>query len=334
MIGQSGCRFDLSGLQLLNPAPRHGPGSDPDATGAPSPQVGLGPGRPSRHHSTAWGWQPATLLGLLLALLVVVAGPAQALAAANPLVVRQGQWPAWTLPAPLQRPGQGDLVLPEWMLGTWSLQELDPQAPTTSDRRADAGPPDARPDGARSPGKATSASPAAATASVSAGAMTTGPMTNAPVADPPAPIINVRFVANGRGQVVVDRAFNAFNLGRSVLGDSLLAVENDPRNPNRQLARLRGDRLIESTVIGRRRVNLDDASVLADELTLQIVHGPDQPQISRVEVLALYRRQGPDVTVEQWQASYGAPGDSPEARRSSHRLLLLQRPAGGAFNPD
>lgn len=288
MIDRTGCRFLTSGVGRWTRPPQPSSGGAGAATGERSASTDRSQSGPQPGHGGGpWSWRPAGLLGLLLVLLSVGLGPEQALAGADPLVVRQGQWPAWSLPAPLQRPGQADLVLPEWMLGTWSLRELEPQAPPNGER----------------PGGAAS--------------------------DAPAATVSVRFVTNRRGQVVVDRAFNAFNLGRSVLGDSLLAVENDPRNPNRQLARLRGERLIDSTVIGRRRLSLDADSLLADELTLQIVHGPGQPQISQVEVLALYRRQGADVMVEQWQASYAEPGESAEARRSSHRLLLLQRSADG-----
>ncbi|MFM8526014.1 MAG: DUF6816 family protein [Cyanobacteriota bacterium] len=227
------------------------------------------------------------VLGWLL--LGAGAWPAQALPATDPLVVRLEQWPTWTLPAPVQRPGRSDLALPDWMLGTWELREDDLSA---------------------------SASP-----------LTTAIAPQ--IASVPVPTVNVRFLRNSRGQVVGDRAFNALSLGRSVLGDTLLRVDNDPQNPNRQLARLRGDRLLESSVIGRARLTGDAGTFLADELTLQILHGPGQPQISQVEVLALYRRQADGVTIEQWQASYGAPGEGAEGRRSSHRLLLLQRSAEG-----
>lgn len=227
------------------------------------------------------------VLALWLLFFGAAALPAQALPA--PLLERQRQWPQWSLPAPLQRPARRDLVLPEWMLGSWKLQEIAPDDPTTG------------------------ASPERTAA--------------LPTADPPTVI--VRFLRDRRGRVVGDRAFNAMSLGRSVLGDDLLSVDNDPQNPNRQLTRLRGDRLLESTVIGRESLASDDATFLADELTLQILHGPGQPLISQVEVLALYRRLAEGVTIEQWQASYGAPGESGAARRSSHWLLLLH-PSGAS----
>ena len=140
----------------------------------------------------------------------------------------------------------------------------------------------------------------------------------------------VRFLANGRGAVVGDRAFNAKAVGRAVLGDALLAVANDPANPNRQLASLSDDRQLESTVVGRRSVSPDGGSFLADELALQVLHGPGDPRVSRVETLSRYRRVGPDrIEAEQWQASYGSPADglAARARRSWRGQLVLERTA-------
>ena len=238
-------------------------------------------------------------MGLLFgAAQVATAMPAQA-----PLLDRQAQWPAWTLPAPLQRPGRRDLLLPSWMLGSWTLQEAAPESPSNStipDQATALGEP------VTGPSPRPASTPAALT----------------PVNTPG---VSVRFLETRRGQVVGARAFNALASGRSVLGDSWLSVDNDPENPNRQLARLRGDRLLESTVIGRASVSLDPDTFLADELTLQILHGPGQPQISQVEVLARYQRLEDGVAIEQWQASYGSPGDSAVARRSSHQRMVLRR---------
>jgi hypothetical protein len=73
-------------------------------------------------------------------------------------------------------------------------------------------------------------------------------------------------------------------------------VANDPANPNRELALLRGDLELESTVIGRR---------------------------SKPEPAALARIS----RVEQWQASYPSPeqGLVAQASGSHHLWLLLSR---------
>lgn len=141
----------------------------------------------------------------------------------------------------------------------------------------------------------------------------------------------VRFLSDGHDQVVGDRAFNAAAVGRAVLGDLLLGVADDPANPNRQLARLAGDQQLESTVIGRRTACSADGSFLSDELTLQVVHGPGEPRISRVETLSRYRRLGADrIEGEQWQARYGSPADGLSASASSSwhaELELIRTPA-------
>jgi hypothetical protein len=140
----------------------------------------------------------------------------------------------------------------------------------------------------------------------------------------------VQFRPDPQGRVVGDRAFNAAAVGRAVFGSALLAVADDPANPNRQLARLAGDQQLESTVIGRSTALAADASFWADELALQVLHGPGDPRISRVETLSRYRRLGPDrIEAEQWQTSYGSPADglAASARSSWHgKLRLIREP--------
>ena len=45
----------------------------------------------------------------------------------------------------------------------------------------------------------------------------------------------------GRDRLIGDRSFNAMAIGRALLGDQLLGVEDDPESANRQIARLKGD---------------------------------------------------------------------------------------------
>lgn len=156
----------------------------------------------------------------------------------------------------------------------------------------------------------------------------------------------VRFGPDQRGAVVGDRAFNAAAIGHALLGEQLQGVRNDPRNPNRQLAQLTGDRQLESSVIGRRSTapgaGGDSGMFVADELALQVLHGPGDPRVSRVETLSRYRRLGPGrIEAEQWQASYESPaqGLAATARHPWHGSLVLERlaeepaPADGAPDP-
>jgi hypothetical protein len=128
----------------------------------------------------------------------------------------------------------------------------------------------------------------------------------------------VRFNPDPGGAVVGDRAFNATAIGRALLGAALLQVRNDPANPNRQIALLAGDQQLESTVVGRRSESSNPTDFWADELALQVLHGPGDPRVSRVETLSHYS-QNPDgtVTTEQWQASYPSPALGLAAAASS-----------------
>jgi hypothetical protein len=124
----------------------------------------------------------------------------------------------------------------------------------------------------------------------------------------------VRFRADGRGGAVADRAFNARAIGQVLLGDQLLAVQDDPANPDRQLSRLSGDRLLESTVLalGAERAPTDPSApetFLSDELSLQVLHRAGlEPRVSQVETLGRWhQRADGGIDGEQWQASYPSP---------------------------
>jgi len=228
----------------------------------------------------------ARQLRTILAATAMALGLLLCLGAGNGVLAeRVEQWPHWELPAPLPRPGRGDLVYPAWFLGEWQVSCSD---------------------GTSYP---------------------------------------VRFLTTAEG-VVGDRGFNAAAVGQALLGERLRGVATDPANPNRQIAHLRqgdGGRLeLESTVVGRRREQPANGELLVDELALQVLHGPADPAVSRVETLSRFRRQ-PDGSIsgDQWQASYGSPSEglAASALRSSHVSLRLERrepptdPASGTGAP-
>jgi hypothetical protein len=127
--------------------------------------------------------------------------------------------------------------------------------------------------------------------------------------DPPL-LHQARFQADRRGRLVGDRGFNATAIGRALLGEQLLKVEEDPDSANRQIARLKGDLYLETTVTGRRQESPSTDTFLADELVLQILHAPGPPRLSRIETLSRYNRCGKDICAEQWQGRYASPGES------------------------
>ena len=121
-------------------------------------------------------------------------------------------------------------------------------------------------------------------------------------------IYDVRFSRDPSGAVVGERAFNASAIGRALLGPALLQVANDPANPNRQIAVLAGEQRLESTVVGRRSEQADPRHYWTDELALQVLHGPGDPRVSRVETLSRYSLNADGtVDAEQWQATYPSP---------------------------
>ena len=81
-------------------------------------------------------------------------------------------------------------------------------------------------------------------------------------------------------------------------------------------------------MVGRRSSQVSEGEFLADELALQVLHGPGDPRVSRVETLSRYRLVEPDrIEAEQWQVSYGSPaqGLAAKAQRSWQGLLVLTR---------
>ncbi|MAI99278.1 MAG: POLO box duplicated region, partial [Nisaea sp.] len=143
--------------------------------------------------------------------------------------------------------------------------------------------------------------------------------------DPPL-LHQARFETDRRGRLVGDRSFNANAIGRALLGDQLMGVEEDPDSANRQIARLKGNLNLETTVTGRRQESPTADTFLADELVLQILHTPGAPRLSRIETLSRYKRCGEDICAEQWQARYPDPGQTITNKAVSvHRYQLTMR---------
>ncbi len=215
------------------------------------------------------------------------------------LPARAAQWPEWSLPAPLPRPERQDLIYPAWFAGRWQVSSGAISFEARFCQQPDPGQP-------------------------------------------------------GRGEraVVGDRAFNALSIGKAVLGEQLLSVRSDPANPNRQIALLADRQELESQVVGRRSETpaitansiaagsstanstaaggSTDGSTApefwADELSLQLLHGPGEPRLSRVETLSHFVLQADgSILGEQWQASYPSPslGLAARATGTNHELLRL-----------
>ena len=145
--------------------------------------------------------------------------------------------------------------------------------------------------------------------------------------DQPAITHEARFISDSQNRLVGDRAFNAIAIGRALLGEQLLRVEDDPKSSNRQMAQLSGDRRLETTVTGRKQQSPDANTFLADELVLQILHAPGPPRLSQVETLSRYQRCGSAICAEQWQGIYPPPGENlRDTIKSSHHYQLRFTP--------
>ena len=81
-------------------------------------------------------------------------------------------------------------------------------------------------------------------------------------------------------------------------------------------------------MVGRRSEQLPTDQFLADELSLQVLHGPGDPRVSQVETLSRYVRIDADrIEAQQWQVSYDSPaaGLIAEAKRHWGGMLVLER---------
>jgi len=215
-------------------------------------------------------------LALAISLTILLSGGPCWASPASQLEQRQFQWPEWSGPAGLARPGNGDdLIYPAWFEGLWRVDNED-------------------------------------------------------LGDPNADLIQhqARFQPDSLGRIVGDRAFNAFSIGTALLGDQLLRVEDDPSSANRQMAQLKGDLRLETSVTGRAQTPPEGDIFLADELVLQILHLPGPPRLSRIETLSRYERCDEHrICGEQWQARYPAPGQalSNQAVSNHHFRLTMRR---------
>ncbi|MBD1925011.1 hypothetical protein H6F74_01740 [Trichocoleus sp. FACHB-90] len=126
-------------------------------------------------------------------------------------------------------------------------------------------------------------------------------------------------------QVVADRAFNGLNIGRAYLGDrAILSVKVDPRSPNRQITSLRGNRQLVSIVTGRGTETPAPDKFIATELQEQIFRGIPSPYFNTVETTTAYHRLGSSIEADQVTAVYLSPQD-PDYFKALERPVALYR---------
>jgi hypothetical protein len=114
-------------------------------------------------------------------------------------------------------------------------------------------------------------------------------------------------------KVVADRSFNGLNIARATLGDrSILSVNVDPDNPNRQITYLPREMQLISLVTNRATEQPNNHQFIATEISQQIFRSAEQVYLNEVETTTFYQLQKPSnvpITAEQITAIYLSPQD-------------------------
>ena len=114
-------------------------------------------------------------------------------------------------------------------------------------------------------------------------------------------------------RVVADRSFNGLNIARAILGDrSVLSVNVDRDNPNRQVTYLPGERQLISLVTNRATEQLNSNQFISTEISQQIFRSTAQVYLNEVETTTVYQLQKASnlpITAEQITAIYLSPQD-------------------------
>lgn len=252
-----------------------------------------------RHHRVYRYW---LLSGLLLLIWLLCSGEAYG----GVISDRLQNFPNWS-DKPLTKSALGDLVYPDWMAGTWEMtstlvEAAAPLAPTI-----------------KTPGFEGNLE------------LLDQPITCLVRFTPKLSSLTRSFLIQPRfaqEEIVADRAFNGLSLARAYLGeDAVKDVKIDPRNPNRQLTVLQGDRQLESTVTGRAVEPAGETRFLTTEVFQQVFRGIPKPYFNEVETTTDYRKvQGnqPTIIANQVTAVYLSPQD-PKYFQAANQPIALYR---------
>lgn len=252
-----------------------------------------------------WKWRLIWLSGLVLLWLLC-----SGVAFAEPLANRLSQYPHWQTKPPVQ-PAKGDLVYPDWFAGEWLVTTtlVDLVAPLSPDV-------------------------------VTPGFESNRAFLDQPIqfrvrfVEQPAPSIAARWVRAPQ-QLVSDRAYNGAQLAKAYLGNrTVLAVKVDPKNPNRQITLLNGDRQLVSTVTARATESSAANQFITSEVFKQEFRGAPQIYFNEVENTTAYTKQPnassldlPAILADQITAIYLSPQDPNYFKMlNSENLLSAPRP--------
>jgi hypothetical protein len=228
-------------------------------------------------------------------------------ALAGELSERLEHFPQWEKLTSVQ-PAVGDLVYPEWMLGSWQVKSslVDLSAP------------------------------------LAPGIVTPGFEGNRQYLNQPVSF-QVKFIKQKSSvpiqvrlphssplplDIVADRAFNSLNLARAYLGDeAVIAVKVDPNSPNRQITFLRGDKQLVSIVTARGTETTPDNKFITTEVFQQLFKGSSTPYFNSVESTTAYHQLSSSdgsIEADQVTAVYLSPQD-PDYFKAGSRPVALYR---------
>lgn len=229
---------------------------------------------------------------------------------ATPLGDRLQRYPDWRTLPPLETVQTGeDLEYPAWMAGRWQVTStlLDQVAPLAPEI-------------------------------VTPGFEQNRVLINQAIAFPVQFIPQTQFfytnltlptVLPSEPPIVADRAFNGLHIAQAYLGETgVKAVKVDPKNPNRQLTLLPGDRPLISTVTARATEAPDPDHFLSSEFVTQQFRNPQNGSdiyLNRVETTTAYTLENPaTITAEQVTAIYLSPTD-PDFFQAPNQPVALYR---------
>ncbi|ARV63144.1 hypothetical protein BZZ01_21305 [Nostocales cyanobacterium HT-58-2] len=226
-------------------------------------------------------------------------------ALAGELSERLAHFPQWEKLTSV-RPAVGDLVYPDWMMGSWQVKStlVDLVAPLAPNI-------------------------------VTPGFEGNRRYLNQGISFPvrfvqettPSPALKLIPQTISKSGVVADRAFNGLNLARTYLGDIVLSVKVDPDSPNRQITFLRGERQLVSIVVARATETTTDGNFITTEVFQQLFKGGGRPYFNTVESTTAYHRLNqlnPAIDADQVTAVYLSPQD-PDYFAAASRPVALYR---------
>lgn len=234
---------------------------------------------------------------------------------AGPLSDRLAAYPAWHNRPPVTA-AEGDLVYPDWFVGTWQvtsplLEAIAPLAPEIV-----------------TPGFAAQQAQVnqAVQFQVRFGPQAPRSRQNCTtlgnrslnLALPPPRTI--------QAEIVADRVFNGTEIAQAYLGpDAVESVTIDPCQPNRQLTRLNPNGVLIATVTDRASEASNAQQFIATELTNQVFRLGTQVYINDVETTTNYHQLTPThIDAEQITAIYLSPQD-PDYFRAGEQPVALYR---------